>query len=46
MNKHDKEMLKNSPSMIRGIAVEVDKLNGGHHLSLTLDEKSNPLKSV
>ena len=24
--------------MARGIAVEVDKLNGGHHLSLTLDD--------
>ncbi len=24
--------------MIKGIAVEADKLNGGHHLSLTLDD--------
>ena len=38
MNKYDEELLKNSPSMIKGIAVEADKLNGGHHLSLTLDD--------
>lgn len=24
--------------MIKGIAVEADRLNGGHHLSLTLDD--------
>ena len=38
MNKHDNELLKNSPSMIKGIVVEADKLNGGHHLSLTLND--------
>lgn len=38
MNEYDEELLKNSPSMIKGIAVEADKLNGGHHLSLTLDD--------
>ena len=38
MNKYDEELLKNSPSMIKGIAVEADRLNGGHHLSLTLDD--------
>ncbi len=38
MNKYDEELLKNSPSMIKGIAVEADKLNGGHYLSLTLDD--------
>ena len=38
MNKYDKELAKNSLSMIKGIAVEADKLNGGHHLSLTLDD--------
>lgn len=38
MNKHDKEMVKNSRSMIKGIAVEADKLNVVHHLSLTLDD--------
>ena len=38
MNKYDNELLKNSPSMIKGIAVEADKLNGGHYLSLTLDD--------
>ena len=38
MNKYDEELLKNSPSMIKGIAVEADQLNGGHHLSLTLDD--------
>lgn len=38
MNKYDEELLKNSPSIIKGIAIEADKLNGGHHLSLTLDD--------
>lgn len=38
MNEYDEELLKNSPSMIKGIAVEADQLNGGHHLSLTLDD--------
>ncbi len=38
MNKYDNELVKNSPSMIKGIAVEADRLNGGHHLSLTLDD--------
>lgn len=35
---HDMQLLKNCPSIIKGIAVEVDQLNGGHHLSLTLDD--------
>lgn len=30
--------MKNSLSMAKGIAVEADKLNGGHHLSLTIDD--------
>ena len=38
MNKYDNELVKNSPSMIKGIAVEADRLNGGHHFSLTLDD--------
>ena len=38
MNKNDEELLKNSSSMIKGIAVETDRLNGRHHLSLTLDD--------
>ena len=38
MNKFDEELLKNSLSMIKGIAVEADRLNGGHHLSFTLDD--------
>lgn len=38
MNKNDEELLKNSPSMIKGIAVEADRLNGGQHFSLTLDD--------
>jgi hypothetical protein len=38
MNKFDEELLKNSPSMIKGIAVKADQLNGNHHLSLTLDD--------
>ena len=28
MNKYDNELLKNCPSMIKGIAVEADELNG------------------
>ncbi|MBQ3709953.1 MAG: hypothetical protein II887_04535 [Bacteroidales bacterium] len=36
--KYDNELGKNSLSMAKGIAVEVDQLNGGHHLSLTLDD--------
>ena len=38
MNKNDMELQKNSPSMLKGIAVEADRLNGGHNLSLTLDD--------
>lgn len=38
MNKNDMELLKTSPSMLKGIAVQADKLNGGHNLSLTLDD--------
>ena len=38
MNKYENELAKNSLSMARGIAVEVNILNGGHHLSLTLDD--------
>ena len=38
MNKNDMELLKTSPSMLKGIAVQADKLYGGHHLSLTLDD--------
>ena len=38
MNKYDEELLKNSRSMIKGIAVEADRLNVGHNLSLTLDD--------
>ena len=30
--------MKNSPCMLKDIDVEVDKLNGGYHLSLTLDD--------
>ena len=38
MNKHDEELLKNSRSIIKGIAVEADSLNSSHHLSFTLDD--------
>ena len=38
MNNYDNELLKNSRSMLKSIAVEADRLNGGHHLSLTLDD--------
>lgn len=34
----DYEFMKNSLSKAKGIAIELDKLNGGHHLSLTLDD--------
>lgn len=32
------ELLKNSPSMLKGIAVQAERLNGRHNLSLTLDD--------
>lgn len=38
MNKNDMELLKNSPSMLKGIAVQADRLNVGHNWSLTLDD--------
>ena len=34
MNKNDMELLKNSPSMLKGIAVQAERLNGTHNLSL------------
>ena len=38
MNRYDNELAKTGPSTIKGIAVEADKLNGGHQLSLTIDD--------
>ena len=38
MNANDKQLLKNSPSMIKGIAAQVEKLNGKHDLSLSLKD--------
>ena len=38
MNKYDNELVRNSPSMIKGIAVEADRLNGDRHLMFTLDD--------
>ena len=38
MNEYDKELLKNSPSMIKGIAVQIEKLNGKHTMSLSLND--------
>lgn len=38
MNEYDKELLKNSPSMIKGIAVQVEHLNGNSNASLALND--------
>ena len=38
MNANDKQLLKNSPSMIKGIAAQVKKLNGKYDLSLSLKD--------
>ena len=46
MNKYDNELLKNSLSMIKGIAVEADELNGGQHFSLTLDDVRIPFTLI
>lgn len=35
MNENDKELLKTTPSMFKGIAVQVDQVNSGHNLSLS-----------
>ena len=38
MNDNDKQLLKNTPSMVKGIAVQVEHLNGGNNLSLSLKD--------
>lgn len=38
MNENDMNLLKNCPSMLNGITIQSDRLNGGHNLSLTLDD--------
>ena len=38
MNEYDKELLKNAPSMIEGIAVQAEHLNGNHSMSLSLND--------
>ena len=45
LNKYDNE-LKKSPSILKSIAVEADRLNGGHHLSLTLDDMRGMTEST
>lgn len=38
MNNCDKQLLKNTPSMIKGIAVQVEHLNGRNNHSLSLKD--------
>ena len=38
MNEYDKELLKNSSSMIKGIAVQASQLKGNHNVSITLKD--------
>ena len=38
MNEYDKQLLKNSPSMIKGIAVQAEHLNGKNNSSLSLKD--------
>jgi hypothetical protein len=38
MNDYDKELLKTCPSMFNGIAVQVDRVNGGHNISLSVKD--------
>lgn len=38
MNENDKELLKNCPSIIKGIAVQIEKLNGKHNPPLSLND--------
>ncbi len=38
MNTNDKQLLRNTPSMVKGIAVQVELLNGRNNLSLSLKD--------
>ena len=38
MNNNDKELLKTTPSMIKGIAVQKAHLNGNQNISLSFDD--------
>ena len=38
MNEYDKELLKNSPSLIKGIAVQINQLNSYRTVSLPLND--------
>ncbi len=38
MNENDKELMKTVPSMIKGVAVQADRVNGGHNLSLSVKD--------
>ena len=38
MNTNDKQILRNIPSMVKGIAVQVELLNGRNNLSLSLTD--------
>ena len=38
MNNYDKELLKTTPSMLKGIAVQKAQLNGNQNASLSFDD--------
>lgn len=38
MNNYDKELLKTTPSMIKGIALQTAQLKGNQNVSLSLDD--------
>ena len=38
MNNYDKELLKTTPSMLKGIAVQAAQLNGNQNASLSFDD--------
>ena len=38
MNSYDKELIKNSPSMLKGIAVQAAQLNGNTNTSMSLND--------
>lgn len=38
MNEYDKELMKNAPSVIKGIAVQAEHLNGNRNMSLSLND--------
>ena len=38
MNNNDKELLKNTPSILKGIAIQAEHLNGKNNLSFSLKD--------